>query len=503
MPAGKHKNILMGHNLLTRKYIIAVLLFALSGISVAVKQQWYPTYGYRRALAVDHTLVQGGSDFSNFPVLVKLTDPELRGTFYGGKVEWFSGHDIIFTAADGVTKLNHDLEFYDDETGEIVAWVEMPTLKANENTVFYLYYGSDDIPDGFMDPSSAWNSKYQAVWHLNEDAEDATSNGRDGTPTNVGFLQANTAGGAEFELGDGTTDDHIDFGAMEIASDSITISAWVKIKTFHNTMARIVNNSTSFDINNHIWGIATQWNGTNWTFYSRLKIDGTTYEAEGGLNPELVAGTWVNVALTYNGISMNLYLNGSLIATRLAPGTLSTDPAASLFLGNQPNGLGSGYGLNGQLDEVRISSDAKSQAWIQTEIANYNSPAAFVSAAAPPEILNLEGANLLYNEGLGELNISAALTITDTDDVNMESAIIALTNNYEINEDSLCFDNAGGITGSWDNANGILTLTGSASVAAYQAAIRSVRYLNANNDFPASGTRTLSITLTMEILTVP
>ena len=55
----------------------------------------------------------------------------------------------------------------------------------------------------------------------------------------------------------------------------------------------------------------------------------------------------------------------------------------------------------------------------------------------------------------------------------------------------LGFTNQNGITGSFNAATGVLTLTGSATVANYQTALRSVTYANAS-DNPIDGGRARS-----------
>ncbi|MHC5831346.1 MAG: hypothetical protein ACYT04_89120, partial [Nostoc sp.] len=55
----------------------------------------------------------------------------------------------------------------------------------------------------------------------------------------------------------------------------------------------------------------------------------------------------------------------------------------------------------------------------------------------------------------------------------------------------LAFTNQSGISGSYDNINGVLTLTGTATVAQYQTALRSVTYQN-SSDNPSTTTRTIS-----------
>jgi hypothetical protein len=64
----------------------------------------------KRLLTIDHSKVSGSSNLTNFPMLVALTDPSFKSTGNGGGVGKNDGTDIFFTANDGVTRLNHEIE---------------------------------------------------------------------------------------------------------------------------------------------------------------------------------------------------------------------------------------------------------------------------------------------------------------------------------------------------------------------------------------------------------
>ena len=66
-----------------------------------------------------------------------------------------------------------------------------------------------------------------------------------------------------------------------------------------------------------------------------------------------------------------------------------------------------------------------------------------------------------------------------------------ITSNLNSGEDELDFTDQNGITGTYDSGTGVLTLTGTSSVANYQAALRSVTYENSSDD-PSTATRTVS-----------
>ncbi len=106
----------------------------------------------------------------------------------------------------------------------------------------------------------------------------------------------------------------------------------------------------------------------------------------------------------------------------------------------------------------------------------------------------IEVTPLAYTENDGPVAITSAMTITDVDDTHIESAIVAITGNYHSSEDLLSFTNQNGITGSYNSSTGTWTLTGSATLAQYEAAIRSITYTN-NSEHPDTTTRTISFTV--------
>jgi hypothetical protein len=102
----------------------------------------------------------------------------------------------------------------------------------------------------------------------------------------------------------------------------------------------------------------------------------------------------------------------------------------------------------------------------------------------------MEGSALSYTEN--ETNsITAALTVNQGDNANLAGATISITGNYVASEDVLGFTDQNGINGSFDDTTGLLTLSGSSSVANYELALRSVTYQN-SSDNPTVTTRTVS-----------
>ena len=102
----------------------------------------------------------------------------------------------------------------------------------------------------------------------------------------------------------------------------------------------------------------------------------------------------------------------------------------------------------------------------------------------------IETAPASYTENDVPLAITGSTTVSDVDDTNIESAVVSISNNFSA-DDVLNFTDQNGITGSYDSVNGVLTLTGSASLIDYQAALQSISYVNTSDD-PSDLSRTVT-----------
>ena len=71
--------------------------------------------------------------------------------------------------------------------------------------------------------------------------------------------------------------------------------------------------------------------------------------------------------------------------------------------------------------------------------------------------------------------------------------MVQITGGFVTAEDVLTFTTQNGITGTFNDVNGTLSLSGTATLADYEAAIRSVTYTNTSDD-PDTTTRTVSFT---------
>jgi hypothetical protein len=101
----------------------------------------------------------------------------------------------------------------------------------------------------------------------------------------------------------------------------------------------------------------------------------------------------------------------------------------------------------------------------------------FVDAINDSPVLTPGTGTVPYTENNPATPIAADIVLTDVDDDRMTQATVQITGNYIRGEDFLTYTgNAAGITANWNPATGTITLTGLATKAAYQDALRAVNY---------------------------
>src|SRR5439155_20550 len=112
-----------------------------------------------------------------------------------------------------------------------------------------------------------------------------------------------------------------------------------------------------------------------------------------------------------------------------------------------------------------------------------------ITAVNNPPVLDVAG--LAYTEGDGAVVVDAALTLTDADDTEMQSAEVQITDAQA--GDKLTFTAVGGISLDSTSTDTHLIFTGTASIADYLTLLRSVSYESTSDDPTAvSSTRTIT-----------
>ena len=176
-----------------------------SKVKVAQQNWYHDSWEFRKNITLSLNTATGvSSDLTDFPVLISFTDTDLIQTNES------QGRDFVFTQSDGLTEISHEIEKFDNTTGEVIAWVKLPTMSASSTTEIYIYYKGDTI--GF-NSADVWNDDYVLVWHLNQTSTgaigeftDSTSNGNDGRGgggTKVQYIAGRIPHDTEGQIGNG------------------------------------------------------------------------------------------------------------------------------------------------------------------------------------------------------------------------------------------------------------------------------------------------------------
>jgi hypothetical protein len=357
----------------------------------------------RKTITINPAQVTGGP-LADYPLLFNTTDISLRTTANGGSVTKPLGWDIMFatspTCADWATcggkKLDHEIERYNGTTGQLVAWVRVPSI--NNGTVIYIHYGDGAVAASTENRLGVWDANYQAVWHLSEAPANGVAGNIDsagavqtnGTPAGFAGTAASTtngtgiAGGAVmFDRTDNNADNAGNNDVVQVADNAtleptpMTFEMWVNANTLPtggNAMLAQKNIATTPPAYQLYFDNARTLNFGWWNTGSTNAWVGTTPGTYS-------TGTWYHVAaLVPAGTgNLTLYVNGVLVATGdVKTGTVlnTTNP---LTIGNDDS---YNIGFDGLIDEVRISSSLRTAGWLSTQYKNISSPSTFYSLSA-------------------------------------------------------------------------------------------------------------------------
>jgi gliding motility-associated-like protein len=488
-------------------YFALLVLFYLLATAEA-DAQWVSGYTYKSKITLNGSQICGTGTHTNFPVLIQLTANFLK-TAPTGLVTSTNGYDIIFTAADQTTILSHQLDYYNSATGTYSAWVNVPSLTGGADTDVYMYYGNASV---VADQSSTatWNASYRTVYHFeNNSFADATANAINATDNGSANIAAKIGEGRDL---DGVSA-YIQSASNDLATaNNFTLSAWFKADATtpghilwqglgsENGWGNGVGGAQEMNVSMGTCCPAGATQNNELSFFLGDREEQSSPDGMTAETPFTNTTNWQHVVATMSNLDTSpvaqLFLNGALIATN----TGVTGPITARNLWNTNLRIGRPGAatrfFNGQVDEVRVANTVRSADWICTEYNNQNTPSAFVSLTLhAPVLAAIEGAALSFAEDAAASAITSTLAASDWDDALAQGATIQITSNYVNGEDVLSFTNAFGITGTFNAGTGTLTLAGSATVADYQAALRTVAYQNTNTGNPSTLARTVSFRL--------
>ena len=187
-----------------------------------------------------------------------------------------------------------------------------------------------------------------------------------------------------------------------------------------------------------------------------------------------------------------------LLAADPASTRLYFQPVAN-FNGNIANAISfrawdRSAGSNGGLADAFINGDSSPFSRAS------DSASLSVTAVNDAPVIATSSGTLATTENAAATAIDTGLNLSDADNTSLLGATISISANFASGQDTLVFANQNGISGSWNAGSGVLTLSGSATLAHYQTALRSVAYANTSDD-PSSALRTVSFSVSDGLLT--
>lgn len=424
--------------------------------------QWLTNYCYRKSITIDAIQVDDtdAADLTSFPILISMTDNDLRTMANDGNVENSNGWDITFTSDDGTTELDLQLENYTASTGNYIAWVNIPTLDYDDNTIIYLYYGNGAIAS---DPSveTVWDSNFAAVWHLNEDTGDqildATANNMDesvnaGVPytytytknTNTSSIDGVVSKSRSFNnVGNLASDDnyieipHVGSNALDITGTELTIEVWarmyypapqdapfvVKSAAVNQESFMIGTQNGSNAINRRITSSTADTDNRGWRDYQGdpcLNANNGHYRYDDGY---IADADWHYFTLVYDGsdldgtdaTNLKTFIDNSL-QTFSKTGSCDPYPYGNINSNTGDTFLGRRIGnrfFKGAMDEVRISNTARSDSWIITTYNTINDPSSFYTVGN--QEYPLEGGTATASNSQVDTGEGTTITLTGYD----------------------------------------------------------------------------------------
>ena len=388
-----------------------------SKVKVAQQNWYHDSWEFRKNITLSLNTATGvSSDLTDFPVLISFTDTDLIQTNES------QGRDFVFTQSDGLTELSHEIEKFDNTTGEVIAWVKLPTMSASSTTEMYMYYKGDTI--GF-NSADVWNDDYVLVWHLNQTStgtvgefRDSTSNGNDGRGgggTKVQYIAGRIPHDTEGQIGNGqelkgptTTGSGEGSGDIiwthnniqGMPSRDFTIGLWVGDITntpsggndsLHNDIVSFCTTHTD-DANNKWSNHLNLWRSGNvkMKVYNEFYVSTSNPGHPVDDNNPAAFTNWNHIVAVYNtrdadGTSgkSQLYINGELVKDQNRSGGLNHPIKTSdlrMALGADLDHSGNNscaYAnneLKGKVDELRISSGLRTASYAAASYFNQGDP---------------------------------------------------------------------------------------------------------------------------------
>jgi len=373
-----------------------------SSVSTFKTRATFSAWNYQMPLTFSGYTQSG--PLTNFPVLVVL-GTNVEGFTYS---QFRSGSNADLAFFDGAqsNELSYDIEQW-NPNGLSYVWVKVPLLQ-DSNTFIRAYWGRSGLTTpSWATNGSVWSDGYSGVWHMQStNAIDSSTNGNNGTATGgvssvagpVG--QANSFNGTSGYITVPTTD-------LSQGSDDVMVEFWVNPADQASDYADIIDYNHSTDpVRNWVVQLYSRPRTFSWAVRNTSNGWGPW---EGGMYFTPAVSVWTHMVLMKSGTNYTYYMNGAQTSSGSFTATRIKTATPLRFGGQVASGANF---LNGALDEIRISHQARSPAWVWADWMNSASNNVFLNyglAATPlPMITNSAPGDIL----VGSASLNGSLVST-------------------------------------------------------------------------------------------
>lgn len=333
------------------KFFFCFNIFLFSLCSRVHAAQWYnPDWPHRTAIT--NITNNTGASAVQFPILIKITNTGILLNKAKG-----DGSDILFTGVDGVTKLSHEVEYY--QAGTLAAWVALPSFPHNTPPLgIYMYYGNNKAGDQ-QNITNVWDTNYVLVMHFSKTADgarpvkDSSFYSNHGGITGAPVLESSVLAGSNYTFSVNNNFIKVPHSAvLNLRPLEMSIEAWVTAGTLSSYMVTLMKATD----NNWKNGYGFWWYTNNMHAY--VSNNQAPYFA--GMTFTHPQAQFIYISASYDGANLRYYTNGAQASVQAltVPNTTNT---GDLGIGAAPTGS---YAWPGTIDEVRISQSPRSAAWM-------------------------------------------------------------------------------------------------------------------------------------------
>ena len=317
---------------------IAMLFVMLTGLFMGSLSHAAWNADWKQRVKIGLNTAAGG-----LPIATAVDSPAVLIRLHTGNFPFVDakpdGTDLRFIASDDKTPLKYHIEKFDGLNELAFIWVQVPTLAPGaKDASVWLYYGNPGAAAG-DDAKGSYDAAQGLVYHFNEREplpQDTTANANHAVRSTAKAIGAGLIGGAlafdgNAELALPSTP------SLKSGANGLTLSFWIKPTDLAD---------------------ASLYTQTEGAAPLTIALRGGKLEAQSGTltataSAPLAVGAWQHVAIVIKD-GLAIYLNGQETA-KAAGSVLDLNGAAVI-----------GKGFKGELDELQVSTTARSVDWIKT-----------------------------------------------------------------------------------------------------------------------------------------